>query len=43
METKKIWSRAIRSAGCLLASLALGSSVAQAASELKAVSLDDCL
>jgi outer membrane protein TolC len=43
METKKIWSRAVRSAGSFLVALALGSSVAQAASELKAVSLDDCL
>jgi len=43
METKKIWSRAVHSAGSFLVALALGSSVAQAASELKAVSLDDCL
>ncbi|MCX6861908.1 MAG: hypothetical protein NT050_03270, partial [Verrucomicrobia bacterium] len=43
METKKIWSRAVRSAGSFLAALVLGSSAAQAAPELKAVSLDDCL
>ena len=43
METKKIWSRAVRSAGSFLAALVLSSSAAQAAPELKAVSLDDCL
>ena len=43
METKKIWTRAARCVGGLLAALALGSSAAHAAQELKAVSLDDCL